>query len=927
MMNDSVPHEVPSYEVYEFQEKQNRYCVCVFVINEGNKLLRQLEKMEPHCRGYADIVVADGGSSDGSTEHEKLKKLGVNTLLVKTGPGKLGSQMRMAFDWALKRGYDGVVTMDGNGKDGVEEVSSFVYELKNGWDHIQGSRFEPGGIHLNTPKSRLLGLKLIHAPLMRLASGFKYTDTTNGYRAYSARFLSSDKVALFRNCFEGYELHYYLAIEAARNKFKVKEIPVTRIYPPKGKIPTKISPIKGNLTVIYKLLKSINGDYRVHPPAVSILKRIYLAILAIIAFSVIAWGFNSKFSERKAEFDAVSDSLVLSALLDKEYDSGNIFKPLVLLKNSPEEKNYTSNYAEMVYDSDNALEKYAGAQRSYYHRQAGFAGIFYYAMSKIFGGSRDVLQQISICAAALAMALFLIWVAHEWGFAAYLAGLAATVSCGVLGWASGSLYWALWCNLLPMIVTMFSYMFKPDDTGKLRWKCFFALIAAVFIRCGFGYEYVSYILCLGMAPVVYYVFARRYQLKAALRDLIFLGIAEVIGVALSLVYLAFAVGGFKGLIDSMAYRTAFNIADLSPAMPAIVFESIAKPRTVIFERYLLDFHYWGMPLIAWIGIVLLGGWLLFCRRDFEHNKNSCEISMFNGGWMFLAAVGAGSISWLLLSNPHAYVHGNQTAVIFEQVFMVAVIALAIGCAWYLIRNFVYNYRMAVLWFALAGCALLGFLEYDKSREPVRRLELALLTSKVLWQDEDLTVYLNVGRGEISFVVTGELPAERFGVHFLPQYKNEAFMQSYPYGFVNGDFSIKAIEPLMADGKKIYVRELPDIPVEKIRLSLYDLKDGKLANSVALGVFDVAGMGVSGAVIYPVDFSDRNWVAGVSVHNKDGYNTILLNKEELVKLSGHDTVLINGTRRKILSVDSSNGYMIVDGAKLSGDRNVKLGIHI
>lgn len=68
-------------------------------------------------------------------------------------------------------------------------------------------------------------------------------------------------------------------------------------------------------------------------------------------------------------------------------------------------------------------------------------------------------------------------------------------------------------------------------------------------------------------------------------------------------------------------------------------------------------------------------------------------------------------------------------------------------------------------------------------------------------------------------------------------------------------------------------------------------------------------------------------AGVSVHNKDGYNTILLNKEDLVKLSGHDTVLINGTRRKILSVDSSNGYMIVDGAKLSGDRNVKLGIHI
>lgn len=927
MMDGNVPHEVPSYEVYEFQEKQNRYCVCVFVINEGSKLLRQLEKMEPHCRGYADIVVADGGSSDGSTEHEKLKKLGVNTLLVKTGPGKLGSQMRMAFDWALKRGYDGVVTMDGNGKDGVEEVSSFVYELKNGWDHIQGSRFEPGGIHLNTPKLRLWGLKLIHAPLMRWASGFKYTDTTNGYRAYSARFLSSDKVALFRNCFEGYELHYYLAIEAAKNKFKVKEIPVTRIYPPKGKIPTKISPIKGNLTVIYKLLKSINGDYRLNPPAVSMLKKIWLAVLAIVAFGVITWGFNSKFSGRKAEFDAVSDSLVLSAVLDKECDAGNILKPLVLLKGNAEEKNYTSNYAEKVYDSDNALEQYSESQRSYYHRQAGFAGIFYYLTSRIFGDSRTTLQQISICTAALAMALFLVWVAHEWGFVAYIAGLAATVSCGVLGWASGSFYWALWCNLLPMLVTMFSYMFHPEESGKLRWKCFVALILAVFIRCGFGYEYVSYILCLGMAPVVYYVFARRYTVKTAFRDLIFLGVAEVIGVALSLVYLAFVVGGFKGLIDSMAYRTAFNIADLNPSMPAIVFESIAQPRTVIFERYFLNFHYWGMPLLAWLGIVLLGGWLVFSRRKLEKSGDIREIRIFNGGWMFLTAVAAGSMSWLLLSNPHAYVHGNQTAVIFEQVLMVAAIALAGGIAWSLLRNFVGNYKTAVCWFVLAGCLMLGFLEYDRSREPARRLELSLLTSKVLWQDEALTVYLNVGRGELAFVVTGKLPAERFGVHFLPQYKNEAFLQRYPYGFINEDFSSKAVEPLHTGGKDMYIRKLPAMPVDKIRLSLYDLQDGKLANSVALGVFDTAGIGVSGAIIYPVDFSDRNWVAGVSTHNKNGNNTILLNKEDLVKLSGHDTVLINGVRRKIISVDSETGYLVVDGAKLSGDRNMKPGIQI
>lgn len=252
--------EAPAFEQRLLHEKRQPYCVAVFVINEGEKLHAQLRRMAPFVTGV-DVVIADGGSTDGSVVPEVVEPLGVNAVLVKTGPGKLGAQMRMAFAWALDRGYRGVIAMDGNNKDDPEAIPRFVAALESGVDHVQGSRFVPGGISENLPFSRWLGLKALHAPLISLFSGFRYTDTTNGFRAYSARFLAEPRVDFFREVFAGYELHYYLAIRAARLGFRVAEIPVARRYPPSGPLPSKISPVRGNLKVIKALLAVCFGFY------------------------------------------------------------------------------------------------------------------------------------------------------------------------------------------------------------------------------------------------------------------------------------------------------------------------------------------------------------------------------------------------------------------------------------------------------------------------------------------------------------------------------------------------------------------------------------------------------------------------------------------------------------------------------------------
>ncbi len=256
-----MKRDVPSYQQYGLVEKKTKYCVAIPLLNEGEKIKTQLQKMkELAIHEIADIIIFDGGSDDGSTDIDYLKNMGISALLVKTGKGRQGAQFRMGFDYILKRGYEGIVTIDGNNKDGVEAIPNFIAELENGYDFIQGSRFIKGGYHENTPLSRLIAVKLIHAPWISLLSGFRYTDTTSAYRGISRKVLEDDNLALFRDIFSAYELLFYMSAKIPRLGYKVKEIPVSRCYPPKGKTPTKIK-LSGCFSIIGELFKLTFGHY------------------------------------------------------------------------------------------------------------------------------------------------------------------------------------------------------------------------------------------------------------------------------------------------------------------------------------------------------------------------------------------------------------------------------------------------------------------------------------------------------------------------------------------------------------------------------------------------------------------------------------------------------------------------------------------
>ena len=167
----------------------------------------------------------------------------------------------MGIWWALKRGYKGIITIDGNNKDSIEDVPGFIEKLDQGYDLIQGSRFVKGGQAVNTPLIRLIAVKLIHAPVISMTAHQKFTDTTNAYRGYSARYLSDDRVQPLRDIFMTYELLAYLSVRATQLGMKACEIPVKREYPKKGKTPTKISFFKGNGQLLKILFRNSRGYY------------------------------------------------------------------------------------------------------------------------------------------------------------------------------------------------------------------------------------------------------------------------------------------------------------------------------------------------------------------------------------------------------------------------------------------------------------------------------------------------------------------------------------------------------------------------------------------------------------------------------------------------------------------------------------------
>jgi glycosyltransferase involved in cell wall biosynthesis len=169
-----------------------------------------------------EVLVVNDGSTDGTSELLKARD-DIHLITHHRNLG-YGAALRSAFVFAIRGGYDALVTIDCDGQHQPQLIPRFV-ETSRTADIVSGSRFLrrfPGD---SDPPLERKRINMLLTEEINRRLGFNITDAFCGFKAYRTSALA--KIALTEN---GYALPLELWVQAYSMKLNIVEVAIPLIY-------------------------------------------------------------------------------------------------------------------------------------------------------------------------------------------------------------------------------------------------------------------------------------------------------------------------------------------------------------------------------------------------------------------------------------------------------------------------------------------------------------------------------------------------------------------------------------------------------------------------------------------------------------------------------------------------------------------------
>jgi glycosyltransferase involved in cell wall biosynthesis len=170
---------------------------------------------------YVDQVIV---INDGSHDQTAMIAEAAGATVVNHNKNKgYGEAIKSCFNAAKENNADVLVIIDGDGQHNPDEIPQMIMPiLSKEADFVIGTRFR--GTETNMPIYRKLGIQIINS-LYNFGSRTKISDTQCGFRAYSTK--NTDTLSLDAS---GMDISVEILLEIRRNRFVIKEVPVSCLY-------------------------------------------------------------------------------------------------------------------------------------------------------------------------------------------------------------------------------------------------------------------------------------------------------------------------------------------------------------------------------------------------------------------------------------------------------------------------------------------------------------------------------------------------------------------------------------------------------------------------------------------------------------------------------------------------------------------------